>query len=336
MTNISTAPMTLADYAIISHEPLVSKVVSSLVDNGSVMARDIPFFESPQLIAAGVRWEKGLPTPHWASLNEQPSSTTGTPTPYQEQAFILRDNIDTDRRLVMDKNNIVDPRGVRIDAYLKAQAYDFNDKFLNNDHITGDAKAFLGLKFRLNNTIGCRSEQLIDAGAVDMSSAGMTAATANLFVEFLEQALSYCDLSSGGMAGRIYMNETLLRRFRRGLRLMGTSGGLTITQDQYDRTVETFHGVPIYDIGRKIDQSTLIIPSVETSAGASSGGNSTSCYVCNFGPEHLYGWQFEPIKVTDLGLLNDGVNMRTNIDWAGGIMNDNLRSFARVFDIKLA
>lgn len=336
MTNISTAPMTLADYAITAHEPLVSKVVMSLVDNGSVMARDIPFFDSPQLVAAGVRWEKGLPTVHWASLNEQPSSTTGVPAPYQEQAFILRDNIDTDRRLVQDKNNIVDPRGLRIDAYLKSQSYDFNDKFINNDHIAGDAKAILGLRYRLNNTIGCRSEQLLTGGAVDMSSAGMTAATANLFVEILEQALSYCDLSSGGMSGRIYMNETLLRRFRRGLRLMGTSGGLDITQDSFDRTIETFHGVPIYDIGRKSDQSTLIIPSVETTAGVSTGGNSTSVYVANFGPEHLYGWQFEPLKVTDLGLLNDGVNMRTNIDWAGGLMNDNLRSFARIYDIKLA
>jgi len=336
MTNISTNPMTLADYAITAKEPLVSKVVMSLVDNGSIMARDIPFFDSEQLMAAGVRWEKGLPTVHWASLNEQPQSTTGVPTPYQEQAFIIRDNIDTDRRLVQDKNNIVDPRGVRIDAYLKSVAYDFNNKFLNNDHITGDTKSFLGLRYRLNNTIGCRAEQLIDAGGVDMSSSGMTADTANALLEFVEQAMSYADMPNGSSSGRIYMNETMLRRFRRGLRKMGTSGGLDITKDQFDRTIETYKGTPIYDIGRLSDQSTLIIPSVESAAGASSGGTYTSIYCVNYGPEHQYGWQFEPIKVLDLGLLNDGVNMRTNIDWAGGLMNDNLRSFSRVYDIKLS
>lgn len=334
MTLISTAPMTLADYSIISHEPLVKKVIMSLVDNGSVMARDIPFFNKQALTAQGVRWADGLPTPHWASLNEQPQSVTATPKPYQEQVFILRDNIDTDKLLVQDENQIVDPRGSRIDIYMKAVSFDFNYKFINNNHITGDSKAPIGLRYRLDNTLGCRSEQLIDAGGVDLTLASMTADTANHFVELVDQLVSYVEGPAGYVC--LYMNETMKRRFATALRKMGTSGGLDVTKDQFDRSIEVYKDCRLYDIGRKLDQTSFIIQATETAAGADGSDHYTSIYAVNYGPEHMYGWQFDALQAHDLGLLNDGVNLRTNVDWAGGLMNDNLRSFARLFDIKIS
>src|SRR5690349_15474209 len=121
---ISTNALTMAQYAIMSNQPLVQAVTFSLIDNGSIMARDIPLLDKQTLIANGVRREGNLPSVNWDSINEEGASVSGTPTPYQEQAYILRNVIDVDKFLVMDQNQIVDPRAAQTEAYLKAVAYD--------------------------------------------------------------------------------------------------------------------------------------------------------------------------------------------------------------------
>ena len=70
----------------------VAAVTNSLIDNGSIMARDIPFVTKQTLIANGVRWEGNLPTVTWSQINAEGVVTSGTPTPYQEQAYITRND----------------------------------------------------------------------------------------------------------------------------------------------------------------------------------------------------------------------------------------------------
>jgi len=186
------------------------------------------------------------------------------------------------------------------------------------------------------------------AGGVDLSVAGMTATTANSFLEFLDQLLWSVDAPNGNQDGInnpngptpgvvLYMNDIMLRRLRRALRTLGTSGGLNIVTDQFNRSVEAYKGCPIYDIGYKTDQATRIISNVETANGAlDTGGTFTSVYAVNYGPGHFQGWQFGPVNVQDLGLLNSGVIYRTLVDWAGGFINQSNRSLGRLFNIKLA
>jgi hypothetical protein len=45
------------------------------------------------------------------------------------------------------------PRGIQTGAYLKAVTYDMNDKFINNDHVSGNPNAFVGLKYRIANGV---------------------------------------------------------------------------------------------------------------------------------------------------------------------------------------
>lgn len=335
-TDISTSALSMAQYAVMSNDPMVQAVTFSLLDMGTAMT-DIPFVNKKTLIANGVRWTGNLPTVNWGSINSDPVTTVGTPSPYQEQAYIMRNAIDVDKVYVDDMNAIVDPRGAQLAAYLKSVAYDFNKKFILNDHTSGDAGSFIGIKYRLDNpnTYGTWSSAKIDAGGVDLSIAGMTQATANHFIEFLDQLLWSVD-SADGQGVTLYMNEVMKRRIGTALRLMGTSGGLTITKDQYDRTIETYKGAILKDIGYQADQATRIIPVVESSAGAQSGGTYTSIYAVNYSADHFFGWQYEPVAAHDLGLLNNGVIYRTVIDWAGGLMNANIRSLGRLYDIKLS
>jgi hypothetical protein len=332
---VSASALNIAQYAIMSKDPLVQAITFSLIDNGSVMA-DVPFVNRAALVTAGVRWEGNLPTVSWAQLNAEGTTTSGTPTPFQEQAYIIRNYIDVDKFYVLDENQIVDPRAAQTAAYMKSVAYDFNFKFLNNNHITGDVNSFVGLRFRLDNPTawGLKTAQKIDAGGAVMTQAA-TAAQANAFMEFLDQLLWSVDAPDGrGVV--LYMNEVMLRRIHYALRLMGTSGGLTITKDQYDRVVSTYKNAQLRDIGYKADQSTRIITTTETAAGVDGSSTFTSIYAVNYGTEHLFGWQFAPLAAKDQGLLENGTIYRTLIDWAGGLYSANNRSAARLYDIKIS
>src|SRR6266700_7959404 len=161
---IGAGTVTLADYALMSNSPLIQRVAFSLIDNGSVL-QDIPFITKKSLIVNGTRFEGNLPSVNWAQLNAEGVTTKGTPTAYQEQAYIIRNYIDVDKFLVEEENAIVDPRSVQSEAYLKALTYDLNYKFIKNDHITGDVNSFVGIRSRIDNgsVFGVRSENKIDA-----------------------------------------------------------------------------------------------------------------------------------------------------------------------------
>ncbi len=347
---ISTSAVNLATYAQMSNNPMVMAITDSLIDYGNI-AQDLPLITKPSLIVNGARWEGNLPSVTWRALNAGGTTTVGTPKPWQEQVYILTNYIDTDKYLVRDQNQIGNIRANQVNAYLKAQTYDWNDKFFNNDHVAGDSNAPVGIKYRINNgsTYGVRSENKIDAASVDLSQSGMTATTANTFIELLEQLLWSVDSDNDGTGVVLYMNDVFKRRFARALRTLGTSGGLDITRDQYNRTITTYKNAIIRDPGVKADQSTRIIkgnglsgsPAIgETTAGVDSTGASavyTSIYAVNMGEDHFFGWQFDTINVEDLGLLQaDGAVYRTLIDWAVGLANASTRSLARLYDVKIA
>ena len=325
--------LTLGQYAVMSNDPLVQSIADSLLKAGTVLT-DIPLINKQSLIANGVRWEGNLPTVNWEKINGEPIVTSGTPTPFQEQVYLIRNAIDVDKRLVQDVNQIGNPRSNQLAAYLRSVAYDFNDKFINNSHTTGDSDAPVGLKARIDNyaTYGVVSENKIDAAST--MTTGMSAANANAFFEKLDLLLWSVDAPEGdGVV--LYMNDVMKRRISFAARLMAGSGGFSTASDQFGRSVEMYKNARLADIGRKADQTTKIILNTEANTGAAGSSTYTSIYACNFGVEHLFGWQFEPLGALDLGLLNNGVTYRTVVDWAVGLMNNHTRSIARAYDINL-
>lgn len=344
---IAAGTVTLADYAQMSNAPLVQAVTYSLIENGNVL-QDIPLVSKKSFTINGARFEGNLPTVNWSQLNAEGVSTKGTPSPYSESVFILRNYIDVDKYIVEEENQIVDPRAVQTEAYLKALTYDINYKFIKNDHVTGDVNGPVGLAYRIANggTYGVRPENLIDGGGVDVRVANVTQATANNFLVKIDQLLWAVD-SPEGTGVVLYMNEYLQRLFAAAVRTMGTSGGFSVMQDQFGRTIQMYKGATIRDIGYKADQTTRIILGGPTASGQSGedatglttssslGSIFTSIYAVNYSQDHFFGWQFEPPNVQDLGLINNGVIYRTLIDYAVGLVNASTRSIARLYDIKV-
>jgi len=325
---------------MMSNAPLVQRVTFSLIQNGNIL-QDIPMVSKKSFIINGTRFDgSNLPSVNWSQLNAEPVTTKATPVPYQEQAFLLRNTIDVDKYIVEEENSIVDPRGIQTEAYLKALTYDVNFKYFNNDHITGDANAPVGLKYRINNgaTFGVRSENKINSSGLDISQAtlGTTPVNGNKLLEYVDQLLWSVDAPDGdGVV--IYANEVFKRRFNFALRALGTSGGLNVSQDQFGRTISQYKGAIIRDPGYKSDQTTRIITNTEASDGTDPGNSTyTSIYAVNYSEDHLMGWQFGPPNVQDLGLINNGVIYRTLIDYAVGIANTSTRSMARLYGLKMS
>ena len=335
--SVSTSALNLADYALNSNSPMVRAITYSLILNDNVM-QDVPLFTRKSLIANGVRFEGNLPTVNWSQINAEGVTVKGTPKAYQEQVFLLRNYVDVDKLLVEDENQITDPRATQAGVVMKAITYDLNYKFINNNHATGDANSFTGIRYRIDNgsTYGVRSENKIDGSTLDLRRANATQATANTLFELLDQLLWSVDAPAGGASVSLFMNEVMHRRLAFLARLMGTSGGFDVTKDQFGRTIDTYKGALIREIGYKADQSTRIITNTENTDGTDGSSVQTSIYAVNFGADHFFGWQFAEPNVQDLGLLNNGVIYRTLIDWSIGLMNASTRSLGRLYDLKMA
>jgi len=339
LIGVDSNAITLADYAIMSNDPLVMMITKSLLMNGAVFA-DIPIVTDKTMQAQGVRWQDNLPGVNWAKLNSDLTVVKGKPTAYSEQAFLMRNAIDCDVKIMEDKNQIVDPRAAQFDAYLQSVTYDFNDKFINNDPISGEDDAFTGIRYRLDNpsTFGVASELKINASAVDMTQSGMTEATANNFLEHVQTVLDYMGRPEGdGVV--FYLNDLMKRRWERALRLLGGGSGWNVVRDAYDRGITTYKNARIVDIGRKADQSTRIITNTETAAGLNGASTHTSIYAACFGEERLIGWQFDTLanSVKDLGLIGgQGITARILVDWAFGLLPMHTRCMSRIYGIKVS
>ncbi len=301
---IAAGTFTLADYALYSNQPKVRAVAMSLIDYGNI-ARDIPMVTKQTLIQSGVRFEGNVPSINWAPLNSEPVTVHSQPTPFQEQVYLMRNSVDVDKYIVMDQNQITDPRSSQTKMVLKALTYDFNLKFLKNDHLTGDANAPVGLRFRIDdaasqNRYGVRPENKILAasGGLDLTQATLvtTPSNGNRLIELLNQLLWSVD-STTGVGVVLYMNDFLQRRMGFALRALGTSGGLTTVKDQFDRDFEMYKGAVIRDPGVKADQSTRILAGnglsgasavgelVDGTDGTGTSATFASIYAVNYGTD---------------------------------------------------
>lgn len=333
--------ITLADYALQSNDPLVQRISYSLIMNGIVL-QDIPMVDKKSMKASGVRIQgDNLGTVGWSPLNVTPATTKGTPTPFEEQAYNMRNNIPMDVKFLQDENAIQNPFALQLGMYLKAVTYDFNDKFINNNHKAGNKDSFDGLRERLDNTAyNNETEMKIDVGgtASDLSQSGLTATTANNFIEYLDQLLSYMGQEDGtGIC--LYMNDTLVRRIPRAIRILGAGAGWSMTTDAFGRTLERYKNAKIVNVGRKADQSTRIITNTETAAGAAGSSTFTSIYGVKWGMEDaMRGWEFGSLESSIRGpyMLQDGVTQQLTIDWTVGLFQENSRAIGRLYDIKVS
>jgi len=317
--------LTLADYASISNDPLVKEITKSLHKTWNAL-KDIPLSTNPSLRQTGMRYlNANIPTPNWTGLNAEPQTFKSKPKSYEEQLYILRNKLTVDRRILDQPNAIVDPVESQIQMFLEGFAYDFNDKFINNDPtstVAGNSQdCFPGLNYRLKNNADydIPGEMIIPSSA-DLS----TNATSGLLVS------AY----GSGSANR-FMAE--VQKIEMAIRVMGIGAGFDITQDSYDRPVEKYKNATIRTVGRKADGTTPVIAnnSTHTTAtlinGVSTVARQTAIYAVRYGTGYVTGWQSEPFKPKYLGLSNEnGIMHNVLFDWGVGLWIPHNRAIGRI------
>lgn len=339
--------LTLADQAILSNDPLVKEITKSLHKTWNAI-KDIPFTTSPSLRQVGQRYvNSGIPTPNWTGINSEPVAVKGKPKSYEEQMYLLRNKITVDHVLLDQPNNIIDPVEAQVQMYLEGFAYDFNDKFINNDptsNVGGNSvDAFPGLAYRLNNPnqYDIPTEMVIDTtadialGTLLTNSSSATSlqgiGAANRMISDIQRLLDNMNTPDGdGVV--FYMSELCKRQVEMAIRVMGIGAGFDITQDSFDRPVEKYKNATIRVVGRKSDGTTPVISNTQTIATVTgSNANTSQIYAVRYGSGYVTGWQSGPFKPQYLGLSKEnGIMHNILFDWGCGLWIPHVRAIGRI------
>lgn len=323
--------LTLADHAAISNDPLVKEITKSLHQTWNAL-KDIPLFTSPSLKQVGLRYlNSGIPAPNWSSVNGEPVAVKGRPKSYEEQMYLVRNKILVDHVLLDQPTNIIDPIEAQVQIFLEGFAYDFNDKFINNNPITGNVDCFPGLAYRMDNVADFDIPSEMDlspaAGTATLKAGSITAATSNGLLATIQELLDNMNAPNGdGVV--LYMNEFAKRQIEVAIRTLGIGAGFDVTQDSFDRPVEKYKAATIRTVGRKADGTTPVI--ANNLAGPVSS-KSTHIYAVRYGTGYVQGWQSGPFKPTYLGLSKEnGIMHNVVFDWGIGLWVPHTRAVGRI------
>lgn len=329
--------LTLADHASLSNDPLVKEITKSLHTTWNAL-KDIPLFTSPSLKQVGMRYlNSGIPAPNWSGINAEPVAVKGRPKSYEENMYLVRNKILVDHILLDQPTNIIDPIEAQVQIFLEGFAYDFNDKFINNDPTNqsgaNSVDCFPGLATRMNNyadfDIPSEMDVVATGGAEDLvttSSGGIL----NSFFMKLQELLDNMNAPDGNGVV-LYMNEETKRKMERAIRALGIGAGFDVTQDSFDRPIEKYKAATIRTVGRKSDGVTPIIGSNLNNGVSADAGKCSHIYAVRYGTGYVQGWQSGPFKPTYLGLSKEnGIMHNVVFDWGIGLWVPHTRAIGRL------
>jgi len=317
---------TLAQLAKLETDPLRKYIITNLLREVR-LTEYLPWQNVDSLKVVATRW-KTLPSVSFRRINEGYTPGEGQDEQVWEALYGFGGEIKFDRVFKKVKNTIVDPQKNEIDKKTLSMALTFNDYFINGDHAT-DVDGFEGLKKRVSNMPARQSIYFAGAAAAALDP---TASVANgrAFWDKLEE-MHY--KTNRGQVNCIFMNEAMTYGLGRVARYIQAGGGnfLDVTQDSFDRSVVTYKGAPIVDVGLKKDQSTEIITDAETAGDA--GSDATSIYMTSHNEmQGITGIQLSPMEIYDP--LNGGEQELSpttlmRIDWWMGLAGFGSYGFTR-------
>jgi len=334
--------LSLVEYFQYSNAPLVKEVTYSMIMAG-IVVQDLPMITSNQLVFPGSRIIGGLPAAQWKSANSLPTIVKTNTKAFSEQTYQILEGAQSDRIYMKAANTIEPVLDTQVESMNKGIAFDLNDKFINNDHITGDKNCFVGLKYRVSTAgqaeFGNNAECLIDGGGLNLAVGGVSSTNANTLMTLLQRGLNALDDKTGGDTV-IYCNEVFMYLLEQAVRYMGPAAGFSQTEDAFDRPVLKYKGAMIRDAGRKAPsadgtQNTYVISNVENANGTDTGnGNYTSIYMVKKGKKSFAMTQFEPLVPIGPERIPGTTIYQVTLQWVLGIWNPDTRAIVRIFGLK--
>ena len=318
---------TLAELSKIETDVLRKSIIDTLIMESNLM--ELCPWETIGQLSVGVIRIQDLPSVGFRRINGAYDSTDiGHFEHKVEQISLFGRDIDTDEAIARAKNTIADARAIQQSLTLKGMAYAFNDKFINGK-VTADAPLeFNGLRERVDGVYAeGYTSQKIDAATAGVGILNSSAASQ----AFLDKLDTLMYAIKGHKPDFLLMNTKMLLAVRSLLRREKL---LDTTKDMFDRTVDTYLGARMVDIGVKADQVTEIILNTETTAGLPGGSECTSIYAVKFGiGDMTWGIQEFPLEAKDMGELETKPAFRTRVTWNLGLSTVDPRSIGRLYNI---
>lgn len=308
--------LTLVEAAKLSENDLQRGVIETFIINSVILDR-IPLLDI-QGNAYAYNKEGSLPGVEFRAVNAAYSESTGTVNQATESLVILGGDADVDTFIEKTRSNLNDQRAVQTGMKVKSAVYKYQDAFINGD-VAVDANSFDGLKKRLTGA------QLVSAGTNGLQVLGADDAARHSFLDKLDELIA----AVNGNVDALYMNKAILAKIK------SSSRRLTMydqTVDAFGRTISSYNGIPLLDIGTKADGSTDVIPQTESKGSAAN--ITSSIYAVKFGQDEgdggVTGLTNGGIDVRDLGEIDAKPVYRTRIEFFCGLALFSGKAAARL------
>lgn len=295
--------LSLIEAAKLSQNDLQRGVIETFIQESVVLDR-IPMLEI-EGNAYAYNEEGTLPGVEFRAVNSAYAESTGIVNQKTESLVILGGDADVDTFIQQTRSNLNDQRAIQTRMKVKAASYKYQDTFINGD-TQNDANAFDGLKKRITGG------QVVTAHASGLPVLGANEAAQQAFLDKLDELLS----KVRGGADALYMNASILAKLKSSARRLHFYDQTT---DDFGKTVSTYNGIPMIDIGSTA-AGTPIIPQTETDGTFTS---ASSIYAVKFGSDEgdggVTGLTNGGIQVKDLGEIDAKPVYRTRIEFFTGL-----------------
>ena len=194
------------------------------------------------------------------------------------KAVIMGGSFEVDR-VLQNTSGAVDELAFQAQQKIKATSNYFHNLVINGTSASSGAgyvpNTFDGLKKSL---AGTTNEFTTD---IDLSDSTKLDSNSNAFIDQLDQLVHAID----GDASMLLMNGDMLLKVRAAAR---RAGYYDRTMDGFGRVVETFAGIPLFDVGKYYNGSASV-DVIGTSTPSSSAAGTTSIYAVNIALDGFHG-----------------------------------------------
>lgn len=291
---------TLPEYAKTVEDPKQRAVIELFPESVDFMSA-LPFAPAPN---GAYRYQEEGALPNnmgFRAINETPSEGHGLLNDRVEMTFPIAGNIDVDRALIRRHGS--DRRSIEEKMSIKKKAKVWADTFMFGDNATAP-REFTGLKNRLNAVGGSVDGSNYESRILANSSSSGGGA---LSLAQLDRAIGLVEGANG-----IILPKAIKDRFAAAQRDTNIGGFITLDKDEMGRQITRYGELPLYS-GYGVTKYGEFLPFDEVASGGGSAVTS-SIYVVRFSEDGVVGLEVQPMEVQDMGLLDDGVYYRTNIE----------------------
>lgn len=242
------------------------------------------------------------------AINETPTTGYGNLNDKVEQTFPLAGNLDVDRVLL---NRLgMEHRSIQENLRIKALAKKWADTFMTGDNVTSP-REWTGMKARLKavggSVDGTNYRSRIFANSASSGGGALSLAQLDRAIGLVERP------------NALIMPKALKDRFAAAQRDTQIGGFISLDKDEMGKPITRYNDLPIYT-GYGVTALGEFMPFNEVGAGGGAAVTS-SIYIMSFSNDGVCIIETKPMEVTDIGLMQDGVFYRTNVEWDHGLAN---------------